>query len=67
MRIKFWKWARDASERLWHWIYYNRIPEGIERRVKSEIARKNGGWISYSFKYATSDGKEFDPSAKIPQ
>jgi len=54
MRLKFWRWAHDTAERLWHWIYYNRIPEVIEQRVKPEIAGSNGGWISYSFTYGKS-------------
>jgi len=25
MRLKFWQWAHNAAERLWHWIYYKRL------------------------------------------
>lgn len=64
MRLKFWRWAHKSAERLWHWIYYHRIPEGIDQRVKAEIARTNGGWYSYTFKYMTYDSKEFDPNVK---
>lgn len=62
MRLKFWRWAHKQAEALWHWIYYNRIPEGIDQRVKAEITRTNGGWYSYAVKYMTSDGREVDPS-----
>lgn len=56
MKLKFWRWAHAATERLWHWIYYNRIPEGIQQRVIAEITRTNGGWYSYTFKYMASVG-----------
>jgi len=35
MRLRFWRWAHRRAEELWHWIYYYRLPEGINKRNKT--------------------------------
>jgi hypothetical protein len=25
MRLRFWIWAHNKAEKLWHWIYYKRM------------------------------------------
>lgn len=55
MRVKFWRWAHDRAEALWHWIYYHRVPEGIAQRAKAESGGKQG-W-TYSFAYVNSKGE----------
>lgn len=55
MRLKFWRWAHDASERLWHLIYYNRLPEGIAQK------KKTSGFISGHITWHNSKGEEVKP------
>lgn len=59
MRLKFWWWAHDAAERLWHWIYYNRLPEGIARREHS--AKLLNGSYSYIFQWVKHDTTKHEP------
>jgi len=56
IRLLFWKWAHDASEQLWHWIYYHRIPEGIAQRERIENEHRGGSW-TYSFAYVNRKGE----------
>lgn len=63
MRLKFWEWAHKRAEALWHWIYYNKLPEGKAEAARAITAQ--GQTYSYSFKYFTSGGKEFDPTVKV--
>jgi hypothetical protein len=51
MRLKFWRWAHVKAEQLWHWIYYNRLPEGIENRRLSKLQpRAMNVEVSYQIK-----------------
>jgi hypothetical protein len=25
LRLRFWRWAHDRAEALWHWIYYKKL------------------------------------------
>jgi hypothetical protein len=54
MRLRFWRWAHDRAERLWHWIYYNRLPEGIAQRQQAKIRQDAG--FQYSVIYVAKDG-----------
>lgn len=55
MKLKFWIWAHRATEGLWHWIYYNRIPEGIEQvRVAREAQERS---YQYLVDFVNSKGK----------
>jgi len=62
MRLKFWYWAHKRAEALWHWIYYNKIPNGIEE-VRKATERRNQVY-SYSVTFVNSKGEEVDPSAR---
>lgn len=56
LRLKFWHWAHKSTERLWHWIYYNRLPEGIEQTRK--VAEAKGSVHSYSVEFVNSKGEK---------
>jgi hypothetical protein len=62
MRIRFWRWAHCTAERLWHWIYYNRLPEGREEMRKA--AERRNQVYSYSVKFVNSRGEEVNPPAR---
>jgi hypothetical protein len=51
MRLRFWRWAHDRAEKLWHWIHYNRLPEGIAQRQRN-LALDNRV-MQYSVSYVT--------------
>jgi hypothetical protein len=51
MRLRFWRWAHVRAEKLWHWIYYNRLPEGIAQVQRSK--NKASGSFQYSVSYVT--------------
>lgn len=42
MSLKFWRWAHHRAEALWHWIYYNRLPEGRDFKRRSTAAQQQG-------------------------
>lgn len=60
MRLKFWRWAHNSAEALWHWIYYNRLPDGIEQMRKAAEA-KDSVHI-YRVEFVNSKGEKVDPS-----
>jgi hypothetical protein len=61
MGIRFWRWAHRTAESLWHWIYYNRLPEGREEMRKA--AERSNQVYSYSVTFVNSKGEEVKPYA----
>jgi hypothetical protein len=56
VRLKFWYWAHDAAERLWHWIYYNKLPDG-QKTARAITDRVNH---VYSAHWVNSRGEKVD-------
>lgn len=63
IKLKFWYWAHDRAEALWHWIYYNRIPEGIEERKRQDeiYTSVNGAYHSFWVEWVNSKGEKVNP------
>jgi hypothetical protein len=36
LRFRFWSWAHDKAEALWHWIYYRKLLPLTPKPVASE-------------------------------
>jgi len=63
MRLRFWRWAHRRAEALWHWIYYNKLPQGKAERARAIVGQNRT--YGYTFKYMTADGRECDPNIKV--
>lgn len=53
MRLRFWRWAHRRAEVLWHWIYYNRLPEG---RLEVMGVHKSSFVGRFYVEYLAKDG-----------
>ena len=56
LRLKFWYWAHRQAEALWHWIYYNKLPDG--REVMRKAVESRNGVYSYSVEFVNSKGEK---------
>jgi hypothetical protein len=63
MRLRFWRWAHDRAEKLWHWIYYNRLPEGIAAAKQSKL--NSQGSFQYTVAYVSKDGTTVPASSGV--
>jgi len=50
LKVQFWEWAHRTTEKLWHWIYYHRIANGIAERKLAESHRQDTYQYTCSFK-----------------
>ena len=61
LRIWFWNFVHEKSERLWHWSYYHRV---LPLAGGSPPFSKRIGTYNYTYVYRNAKGEVSDPNPK---